>query len=160
MKIEYMHASHYGNGTKVAEEFKRQMTANGVTVNVHHIKKMSPSNLPPADLYLFSAPGRMGKPIGAARRFLKNLTLPAGTKYAILTTEMTPRPDKNTGKTPTEDELARRQRVRPVMNEILEGKGLVRIAEDKVYVTGVKGPLEENWEKKVGEFVRQIPIGA
>ena len=61
---------------------------------------------------------------------------------------------------PTEKELARYQRVRPIMNEILEGKGLVRIAEDKVYVTGLKGPLEEDWEQKVEAFVAQIPSGA
>lgn len=160
VRIEYVHASHYGNGAMVAEEFKKQMAANGATVNVHHIKRVSPSELPPADLYLFSSPGRMGKPIGGARRFLKNLRLPAGTKYAILTTEATPRPDKKTGTMPTEKELARYQRVRPIMNEILEGKGLVRIAEDKVYVTGLKGPLEEDWEKKVEAFVAQIPSRA
>ena len=45
------------------------------------------------------------------------------------------------------------------MNEILEGKGLVRIAEDKVYVTALKGPLEEDWEKKVEAFVLQILVG-
>jgi flavodoxin len=160
MSIEYVHASHYGNGAMVAEEFKKQMAAKGATVNVHHIKRMSANELPPADLYLFSSPGRMGKPIGGARRFLKNLTLPAGTEYAILTTEATPKPDKKTGKLPTEEELAKYQRVRPIMNEILEGKGLVRIAEDKVYVTGMKGPLEENWEKKVEAFVAQIPSEA
>ena len=44
------------------------------------------------------------------------------------------------------------------MNEILEGKGLVRIAEDKVCVAGLKGPLEEDWEKKVETFVAQIPV--
>ena len=102
----------------------------------------------------------MGKPIGGARRFLKNVSLPAGTKYAVLTTEVAPRLDKKTGKMPTEKELAKYQRVRPIMNEILEGKGLVRIAEDKVYVTGLKGPLEEGWEKKVEVFAAQIPIGA
>jgi flavodoxin len=160
MKIEYVHASHYGNGAKVAEEFKKQMAANDVTVTVHHMKRLSPSELPPADLYLFSSPGRMGKPIGGARRFLKNLTLPAGTKYAILTTEAAPRPDRHTGKLPTDKELAKYQRVRPIMNEILEGKGLVRIAEDKVYVTRLKGPLEEDWEKKVAALVLQIPTGA
>ena len=160
VRIEYVHASHYGNGAMVAEEFKKQMAANGATVNVHHIKRVSPSELPPADLYLFSSPGRLGKPIGGARRFLKNLRLPAGTRYAILTTEATPRSDKKTGKMPTEKELARYQRVRPIMNEILEGKGLVRIAEDKVYVTGLKGPLEQDWEQKVEAFVAQIPSGA
>jgi flavodoxin len=160
MKIEYVHASHYGNGVMVAEEFKKQMAAHGVAVNVHHIKAMSPNELPPADLYVFSSPGRMGKPIGAARRFLKNLRLPAGTKYAILTTEARPKPDRKTGKMPTEKEQPKFQRVRPIMNEILEGKGLVRTAEDKIYVTGLKGPLEADWEKKVEAFVLQIPIRA
>ena len=61
---------------------------------------------------------------------------------------------------PTEKELAKYQRVRPIMNEILEGKGLVRIAEDKVCVTGLKGPLEQDWETKVEEFVARIPVGA
>lgn len=160
MTIEYVHASQYGNGAMVADEFKKQMAANGVKVNVHHVKRVSPGELPPADLYLFSSPGRLGKPIGGARRFLKNLSLPAGTRYAILTTEAAPRPDKKTGKVPTEKELAKYQRVRPIMNEILEGKGLVRIAEGRVYVTGLKGPLEEDWEKKVEAFVAQIPSEA
>jgi len=31
MKIEYFHASKFGNGAMVAEEFNKQMAANGVT---------------------------------------------------------------------------------------------------------------------------------
>ena len=58
---------------------------------------------------------------------------------------------------PTEEELAKWQRVRPIMNEILQGKGLVNVAEDKVHVTGLKGPLEEGWHKKVEAFVARIP---
>src|SRR5215813_1244951 len=41
MKIEYLHASKYGNGAMVAEEFGKQMTALGVTVDIHHIKAVS-----------------------------------------------------------------------------------------------------------------------
>jgi menaquinone-dependent protoporphyrinogen IX oxidase len=160
MKIEYLHASKYGNGAMVAEEFSKQMDAKGVTVNVHHITAASPKELPPADLYLFSSPGRMGKPIGGMRRFLKKVELPAGTKYAILTTELAPKPDKKTGWMPTELELAKRQRVRPIMNEILLSKGLVEVAEDKVQVTGPKGPLKEGWQHKVEAFVACIPIQA
>ena len=37
MKIEYLHASKYGNGAMVAEEFTKQMAARAVTVDVHHI---------------------------------------------------------------------------------------------------------------------------
>ena len=158
MKIEYLHASKYGNGAMVAEEFSKQMAAKGVTVSVHHIREASPKELPPADLYLFSSPGRFGKPIGGMRRFLKKVALPTGTKYAILTTEAAPKPDKKTGRIPTEEELARGQRVRPVMNEILQGKGLVEVAEGKVEVTGLKGPLEEGWQHKVEVFVARLPI--
>jgi flavodoxin len=157
MKIEYFHASKYGNGAKVAEEFQDQMGARGVTVNVHHIRDARPTDLPAADLYLFSSPGRMGKPIGGMRRFLKKLTLPAGTKYAVLTTEAAPRPDKKTGKVPTEEEFAKRPRARPIINEILQGEGLVEVAEEKVLVTGTKGPLEEGWQKKVEDFADRIP---
>ncbi|MGB8958064.1 MAG: hypothetical protein WCC00_03515 [Candidatus Aminicenantales bacterium] len=158
MKIEYFHASKYGNGAMVAEEFKKQMAAREVPVNVHHIRDVSPKEMPPADLYLFSSPGRMGKPIGRARRFLKRAQLPAGAKYAILTTEGAPRPDKRTGRMPTEEELAKWQRVIPIMNEILQGKGLVKVSEGKILVTGLKGPLEEGWQKKVETFASQIPI--
>jgi menaquinone-dependent protoporphyrinogen IX oxidase len=158
MRIEYLHASKYGNGAMVAEEFSKQMAAKGVTVEVHHIRQAKPKELPPADLYLFSSPGRFGKPIGGMRRFLKKAELPAGTKYALLTTEAAPQPDKKTGRVPTDEELARTQRVRPVMNEILQGKGLVEVAEDKVYVTGLKGPLEEGWQHKVEALVARIPV--
>ena len=159
MRIEYFHASKFGNGARVAEEFKRVMAARGVEVSVRHVRDAKPKEMPPADLYLFSSPGRVGKPIGRARRFLKKVVLPAGTKYALLTTEGAPRPDKKTGRIPTEEEIGKWERVRPIMNEILEGKGLVKVAEDKIYVTGLKGPLEEGWEKKIEAFAARLPIG-
>jgi menaquinone-dependent protoporphyrinogen IX oxidase len=102
MKIEYVHASRFGNGKMVAAEFQKQMAARGVDVDVHHIRELKPSELPPADLYVFSSPGRIGKPIRSVRRFLKGLQVPAGTRYALLTTEATPKPDKKTGRIPTE----------------------------------------------------------
>jgi menaquinone-dependent protoporphyrinogen IX oxidase len=160
MKIEYLHASRHGNGAMVAEEFRKQMAARGVEVDVHHIREVGPAELPKAELYLFSSPGRMGRPIGSMRRFLKKVTLPAGTKYAVLTTEAAPQPDKKTGQMPTEEAIAKWERVRPIMNEILQNKGLVEVAEDKVYVTGMKGPLEEGWQKKVESVVARIPIEA
>jgi hypothetical protein len=157
MKIEYLHASKYGNGVMVAEEFSKQMAAKGVTVDVHHIREAKPKELPPADLYLFSSPARFGRPIRGMRRFLKKVELPAGTKYAILTTEAAPHPD-STGHVPSEQQLARWTRVRPIMNEILRHKGLAEVAEGTVRVTDVKGPLEEGWQDKVEAFAARIPI--
>jgi hypothetical protein len=158
MKIEYLHASKFGNGAMVAAEFERLVAAKGVSVHVHHIREVRPTELAPADLYLFSSPGRMGKPIGGMRRFLKRVTLPAGTPYALLTTEMAPKPDTKTGRLPTEEERARWQRVIPIMNEILQGKGLVRVLEDKVFVTTMRGPLEEGWQQKVEAFVTRLLV--
>jgi menaquinone-dependent protoporphyrinogen IX oxidase len=158
MKIEYLHASKFGNGAMVAAEFARAMAARDVSVEVHHIREVRPTELSAADLYVFSSPGRIGKPIGGMRRFLAKVTLPAGTDYAVLTTEAAPKPDRKTGRVPTEQELARWQRVRPIMNEILQGKGLVKVAEDKILVTGIKGPLQEGWQAKVAAFAGRLPI--
>jgi len=154
--IEYFHASEYGNGALVAEEFSRQMAARGISVNVHHIRDARPTEMPPARLYIFSSPGRMGKPIGGMRSFLKKAQLPPGTKYAILTTELAPKPDR-TGRMPTEEEQSKWQRVIPIMNEILQQKGLAKVAQDRILVTGLKGPLEEGWQRKVEAFAAQIP---
>jgi len=157
MRVEYLHASKYGNGAEIAEEFGRQMAAKGVTVDVHHIREARPKELPPADLYLFSSPARFGRPIGSMRRFLKKVELPAGTKYAILTTEAAPHPGR-AGRVPSEEELGKWTRVRPIMNEILQGKGLVEVAGDTVRVSDVKGPLEAGWQDKVKAFVARIPV--
>jgi multimeric flavodoxin WrbA len=157
MKIEYFHASKYGNGAKVAEEFKKQIATRGVTVNVHHVREVKPKEVPPADLYLFSSPGRFGKPIGDMQGFLKKANLPGGTNYAVLVTELAPEPEKAI-RIPTEEQIGKCQRVIPIMNELLQKKGLVKVAEGKIFVTGLKGPLEADWQKEVEAFVCQIPI--
>jgi hypothetical protein len=91
------------------------------------------------------------------RRFLKRVELPAGTKYAILTTEAAAHPDW-AGRKPSEEQLAEWTRTRPIMNEILQRKGLVEVAEGKVRVTNAKGPLEEGWQQKVEAFAARIPV--
>jgi menaquinone-dependent protoporphyrinogen IX oxidase len=156
MNIAYYHASKFGNGAMVAEEFKKIMAARGITVSVQHIRDADPKDLPQADLYVFSSPGRMGKPKGSVRRFLSKASLEPGTRYAILTTQGAPKPDKKTGTMPTQEELDRWERVIPIMNELLEAKGLKKVAEGAVWVTGLKGPLEEGWQHKVAAFADQV----
>ena len=158
MKIEYYHASKYGNGAKIAEEFKRQITARGVIVNVHHVKDSRPKEIPPADLYLFSSPGRFGKPIGDMQHFLKKADLPRGNGYAVIVTELCPKPDSSIERIPAEEKTDKCQRVIPVINKMLQEKGLVKVAEGKVFVTGIKGPLEQDWQKEVEAFISRIPI--
>lgn len=101
-------------------------------------------------------PANGEKPIKTVRRFLSQLTLPPGTRFAILTTEIAPRPDKRTGLIPTEEEQAKWQRVRPIMNELLHDAGLTKVAGDKILVSEIKGPLEQGWETKVKGFVHHV----
>ncbi len=156
MKVELYHASKYGNGALVAEEFRKLMTTSGHSVEVHNIDEVKPKELPQADLYVFGSPTRLGKPIGGMRHFLKKVELPSGTKYAIFATHLAAKPDKKTGKMPTADELANWQRSIPIMNEILTSKGLVKVAEMPLFVVEMKGPLEDGWQRKVEEFVAEI----
>lgn len=156
MRVVYVHASKYGNGARVADEFRSRMANHGVAVETHHVEEIEPEAIAPADLYVFSSPGRMGRPIRSIRHFLKEVRLPRGTRYALLTTEMAPQPDKKTGVVPTEEEVCRFQHVRPIMIEILQHKGLVKVAEEKVFVTDLKGPLEDGWQAKVHAFADSI----
>jgi hypothetical protein len=57
-----------------------------------------------------------------------------------------------------QEELDRWERVIPIMNELLEAKGLKKVAEGAVWVTGLKGPLEEGWQHKVPAFADQIML--
>ncbi|HHT75652.1 MAG TPA: hypothetical protein PLI21_03560 [Methanomassiliicoccaceae archaeon] len=152
MRVEIYHASKYGNGAEVAGEIGRLLEMRGHEVDVKHIKDVSPRALPQADLYIFGSPGRIGKPIGGMRRFLKNVSPPSGTRYAIFSTEGTPRPDRK-GRMPTEEEIARWQRIQPMMDDALQAKGLEKVAAMKFHVTDLKGPLEADWQKKAEEFV-------
>ena len=156
MNIAYYHASKYGNGAMVAEEFKKVMAAQGLAVEVCHIRDANPKELPAADLYVFSSPGRFGKPKGNARRFLAKLNLEKGTRYAVLTTQAAPKPDPKTGTMPSQEEQDRWERVIPVMNGLLEAKGLNKIAEEAIHVTGLKGPLEDGWQEKVAAFADHV----
>ena len=130
-----------------------------MTVNVHHIREATPKEPPPAGPYVFSSPGHMGKPIGGMRRFLKKVELPAGLPYAILTAELAPQPDKKTGRVPTEQKMAKWQRVRPVMNEILLGKGTCRGRGGQRPGDRAQGAAGQGWQQNVEAFAARIPPG-
>jgi menaquinone-dependent protoporphyrinogen IX oxidase len=156
MKIDIYHASKHGNGAQIAEEMGRLLTAKGHQAMVHHIKEARAKELPSADLYVFGAPSRIGKPIGSMRRFLRNVRLPQGARYALFATQMTARPNKKTGEMPAPGEIEKWQRNVPIMDEMLREKGMLKVAEMRFFVADMKGPLEEGWQKKVEEFVAQL----
>jgi len=158
IRIELYHASKFGNGAQVAEELRRVMEARGHQVSVHHIDEVRPKELPSADLYIFGSPTRFGGPIGSMKRFVKKANLPPGSKYAVFATHGNAVPDKKTGRMPTEEELGRLRRTIPVLDEILMGKGMVKVADKMFFVSGeqMKGHLIEGWQGRAEEFATAI----
>ena len=94
------------------------------------------------------------------RRFLTKVRLGPGTRYVVVATELAPQPDKRTGALPSAEEQARWQRVLPVMSEVLTAKGLTKVAEAKVQVTGMRGPLEDGWRERVAALAAVDPGGS
>jgi menaquinone-dependent protoporphyrinogen IX oxidase len=159
MRIEVFHASKFGNGAMVAEELRRVMASKGAEVGVHHIRDIDPRKLPPADLYVFGSPARMGRPIGNMRRFVKKVALPKGTGYGIFATHPKPQPNKKTGQMPTEEEIAKYRRTIPYVDEVLQRKGLIKVADTQVFLDGLKGPLSPGWEVGVVNFADKLMAG-
>lgn len=156
MQVEIFHASRFGNGEQVARELQRVLAARGAQAEVHHIRDVSPKQLPPADLYVFSSPTRIGKPPRGARRFASKVRLPAETRYAFFATHGAPRPDRKTGRMPTPEEVAKWQRTTSIMEEAFDSIGMTKVTDMIVYVTGLKGPLEDGWQSKVASFADRI----
>jgi flavodoxin len=152
MKIEIFHASKFGNGEKVVAYLQGLLVANGHLVNARHVRTIKPMDVPAADLYIFCSPARIGKPIGKMRRFLKKLKLTDGTKYALIATLGQVEPNKKTGEMPAREEIEKYQQSLPIMDQLLKEKGMVKVTDLKVFVKGLKGPMEEGWEKKVEAF--------
>jgi len=158
MRVELYHASKFGNGARVAEELRRLLEAEGHQVDVHHVKEVRPKEVPPADLYILGSPTRFGGPIRGMRRFVKRISLPSGSRYAVFATHGEEVPDKRTGQLPSEEALERWRRTIPQLDEVLRGKGLVKVAEMRFFVSAgsMKGPLKEGWEERAREFVVTI----
>jgi len=157
LRVEIYHASKYGNGEKVIAYLQGLLMVRGHQADHRHVRDAKPKEIPVADLYVFCAPTRMGKPIGKMRRFLKKARLPEGAKYALVATHGEPVPDKKTGKMPTQEEIEKFQQNLPTMEAILKEKGAVKVAEAKVYVKNtMKGPLADGWERTVEEFAAKL----
>jgi flavodoxin len=158
IKIELYHASKYGNGARVAEEIKRVMELKGHQVNVHHIDDAEPKDLPPADMYIFGSPTRMNGPIKSMLKFVKKASLKPGTRFAVFATHADQVPDKRTGQVPTEQELDRKRRTIPDLDELLQGRGMTKVDAKVFHVTAdvMKGSLKEGWERRVEEFTAAL----
>lgn len=139
MEVFIAYESKYGNGKKCVEYLQNVISKKGHNVNSFSISEIKPNSLPKVDLYIFSSPTHMNGPTWKMKRFLKKLDIDqTGARYSLMTTHMAPEIEVNTLQ---------------VMEDILQSKGFKKISEDlRIKVTGMKGPLESSYEKKIDKF--------
>lgn len=110
-------------------------------VETFSVRETKPDSLPLADLYVFSTPTQIGSPARKMKKFLKNLEVKQeGAKYALMAIYMDPKA-KSLQK----------------MEEFLQPTEMTKASECvKIKVTGMKGPLESDYEGKLDAFAKEI----
>jgi flavodoxin len=141
MDICIIYHSVFGNGTQCVNELSKILAEDNHSLQTYSIKEIKPREVPPAELYIFSAPTRIGNPIGKMKRFLKSMSVPSeGKQYALI----------STGGDDSREPLDK-------MAAILDKKGLTRLNEGlRIKVQGLKGPLEDEYKEKLQSFAEGL----
>jgi flavodoxin len=91
MKVFIAYESKFGNGKKCVDHLQSVIIKKGHEAHSFSVRDIKPSELPEADLYVFSSPTHVGGPPGKIKKFLKKMDVKAeGAKYALMTTHMDP----------------------------------------------------------------------
>lgn len=141
MKVYIAYESKYGNGKKCVEYLKEAITTKGHSVETSSIHEIKSKSLPNADLYIFSSPTHIGRPPRKMKKFLNNLEIPQEeAKYTTIVTHMDPK-----------------AKTLQIIDDLLQPKGMTKVSDGvRIRVTGLKGPLEDGYEKKLDAFVNEI----
>ncbi|MBC7081372.1 MAG: flavodoxin family protein [Thermoplasmatales archaeon] len=136
MKVCIIYDSKYGNGKKCID-YISELIGKKHKVEIFSADEVKPQNIE-ADLYIFSSPTHIGSPTRKIKKILKKISK-ENAKYALMTTcidEKTKSIEK--------------------MEKILSKKGMKKVADVKIKVNGIKGPLESNYKEKIEEFLKKI----
>ena len=141
MKVYIAYESKYGNGKKCVDYLQEAIKKKGHSVETSPIHEIKANSLPNADLYIFSSPTHIGRPPRKMKKFLKKLEISQEeAKYTTIATHLNP--DAKT--------LQK-------LDELIQPKGMTKASDGvQIRVTGMKGPLEDGYEKKLDTFVNEI----
>ncbi len=144
MNISIIYESKSGNGKQAMMYLENILRKKGLSVQLMSVHEVKPKLLPAADLYIFSAPNRMGKIIRSMRKFLEKIEIKnSNAQYILVNTCLDPSSSIDRGL--------------EQMEEILKEKNISKLSDGlKLKVISMKGPLETGYEKKLDEFTQTI----
>ena len=132
MTVSIIYHTRFSNNLLIANEISDALESKGYGVSIHPMCEAHPSEIPASDLYIIGSPTQIGTLPIKVQRFLDQLHIPEGSKYAVY----------NTWAEPGSKAPAR-------IIEAMEALGAESIAEPLLLnVKDLKGPLEEGWESK------------
>lgn len=145
-KISISYLTKYGNNKEAMEHLSALLRAKGHEVHLFDVSETGPEQVPLSDLYVFSSSTHIGGLPGKMNKFMNKFPHKSG-RYALSVTHMVEKsgPEKNSGK------------VLIIMADDLKEVGLTKAVDHlSLTVNGMKGPLEDGWQKKVETFAVSI----
>lgn len=145
-KISISYITKYGNNKEAMEHLSTLLRAKGHEVLLFDVSETGPEQVPLSDLYVFSSSTHIGGLPGKMNKFMNKFPHKSG-RYALSVTHMVEKsgPEKNSGK------------VLVIMADDLKEVGLTKAVDHlSLTVNGMKGPLEDGWQKKVETFAVSI----
>ncbi len=144
LKYTIIYWSRYGNGKKCVEYVTKKLKSNGGAVQLLTTKQTNPNTIPPADIYIFSAPTEAFQVQVEMKAFMRKISGMDGKKYGLI----------NTHGMKTRNKLKS-------MTKLLTKKNMVKIAEvDFNVVDGYQqgNGLPSGWESKLDGFVAKLRV--
>ena len=155
MKVIVAFDSVYGNTRKVAEMITAELVAGGHEATLVSLREKRSAEVK-GDMLFLGSPTRMGRMTGKAKRFAKKLDEKEwkGKKAVSFDTIMA-MPDDPKERAKAEKWTVNGAAVR--LAEMMRTKGLqVNDQLLRVPVTGLKGPLAENANEMVKEYLKKV----
>jgi len=142
MKYVMVYWSRFGHNKKIIDYLDNKLTDKENDVKVYKTDELNPSNLPEADVYVFSASAEAFRLQKNMRKFLKKLSGVDGKKYGIINTHAMK--SKNWLKN---------------MEKILAKKNMEKIAEMDFRIGDGQNEgegLSDGWQVKLDGFIEKI----
>lgn len=141
MNYVIVYWSRYGNGKRIVDNLAEKLKKKGGETQIFKTDEADPTNMPEADLYIFSSPAEAFNLQKNMRAFMKRLEGMEEKRYGIINTHGLDRNWLNK------------------MEKLLSKKKMVKVAGVDFQVgknANTGNGLMEGWETKLDEFAKRI----
>lgn len=143
MRYAIIYWSRYGNGKKCVEHLAQRLKERGGDVQVLATKDADPTNMPEADLYVFSAPTEAFRIQFDMKGFMQSMDGMEGKRYGLINTH-----GMKKGKLKNMEKLLSKRK------KMVMVAGVDFKVDTKKTKTG--DGLPPSWEAKIDDFVGRL----